>query len=117
MSEPSISPYFPFRRIKIVKQVVDKTASKAFINVIPDKRFHPVCHLCGHKVSSVHSWTQRSIRDLNLASAQVWIRCEYRIHNGKLEGVNNKIKVIKRKAYGFHDLRYFELKIYQAFFN
>jgi len=33
------------------------------------------------------------------------------------KGVNNKIKVIKRKAYGFHELRYFELKIYQAFFN
>lgn len=43
--------------------------------------------------------------------------CEYPIHTGKLEGVNNKIKVIKRKAYGFHDLQYFTLKIYQAFFN
>jgi len=43
--------------------------------------------------------------------------CEYPIHTGKLEGVNNKIKVIKRKAYGFHDLRYFTLKIYQAFAN
>jgi transposase len=41
--------------------------------------------------------------------------CEYPIHTGKLEGVNNKIKVIERKAYGFHDLRYFTLKIYQAF--
>ena len=43
--------------------------------------------------------------------------CEYPIHTGKIEGVNNKIKVIKRKAYGFHDLRYFTLKIYQAFSN
>jgi transposase len=43
--------------------------------------------------------------------------CDYPIHTGKLEGVNNKIKVIKRKAYGFHDLRYFTLKIYQAFSN
>ena len=43
--------------------------------------------------------------------------CDYPISNGKLEGVNNKIKVIKRKAYGFHDLRYFTLKIYQAFSN
>ena len=32
--------------------------------------------------------------------------CDYRIHNSKIEGINNKIKVIKRKAYGFHDLRY-----------
>ena len=33
------------------------------------------------------------------------------------KGVNNKIKVMKRKAYGFHDLQYFTLKIYQAFYN
>jgi transposase len=43
--------------------------------------------------------------------------CDYAIHTGKLEGVNNKIKVIKRKAYGFQDLRYFSLKIFQAFTN
>jgi hypothetical protein len=27
------------------------------------------------------------------------------------------IEVINRKAYSFHDLRYFSLKIYQAFYN
>ncbi|MFO8239528.1 MAG: transposase [Dissulfuribacterales bacterium] len=43
--------------------------------------------------------------------------CEYPVHTGKLEGVNNKIKVIKRKVYGFYDVRYFELKIYQAVFK
>jgi transposase len=43
--------------------------------------------------------------------------CDHPIHNGKLEGVNNKIKVIKRKAYGYHDVRYFSLKIIQAFTN
>ena len=43
--------------------------------------------------------------------------CDYPVHTGKLEGVNNKIKVIKRKAYGFQDLRYFTLKFYQAFSN
>ena len=41
--------------------------------------------------------------------------CEYPIHTSMLEGVNNKIKVIKRKAYGFHDNRYFSLKVIQAF--
>lgn len=33
----------------------------------------------------------------------------------RLEGVNNKIKVIKRKAFGFRDLEYFFLKIKAAF--
>ena len=41
--------------------------------------------------------------------------CRYPIHTGFLEGVNNKIKVIKRVAYGFHDLTYFFLKIRGAF--
>ena len=31
--------------------------------------------------------------------------CQYPIHTDKLEGVNNKIRAIKRKAYGFQDLR------------
>jgi len=41
--------------------------------------------------------------------------CEFPIGTSRLEGVNNKIKVIKRKAYGFHDPVYFGLKIKQAF--
>ncbi len=40
--------------------------------------------------------------------------CKYQIHTGKLEGINNKIKVIKRKAYGYHDLNYFAFKIMHA---
>jgi len=90
-----------------------------------------------------HIWTYRSrtwaskafnswcalAQSLNHPSANAFVRmlerhrdgilnhCDYPIHTGKLEGVNNKIKVIKRKAYGFRDTRYFTLKIYQAFFN
>jgi len=41
--------------------------------------------------------------------------CDCPIHTSKLGGVNNKIKVIKRKACGFHDDRYFSLKVIQAF--
>lgn len=39
----------------------------------------------------------------------------YPIHTSRLEGVNNKIKVIKRRSYGFHDPEYFALKVKQAF--
>jgi len=38
----------------------------------------------------------------------------HRITNAVSEGINNKIKVLKRRAYGFHDLRYFMLKILEA---
>ena len=37
---------------------------------------------------------------------------DHRIDNGKAEGINNKIKVLKRQAYGFHDQKYFTLKLY-----
>jgi transposase len=39
----------------------------------------------------------------------------YRLHTSRLEGINNKIKVIKRMAYGYRDTDYFFLKIRAAF--
>ncbi len=41
--------------------------------------------------------------------------CRWRLHTSLLEGINNKIKVIKRMAYGYRDDEYFFLKIRQAF--
>ncbi len=40
--------------------------------------------------------------------------CRRQISNGKIEGTNNKIKTLKRRAYGFHDTEYSKLKILQA---
>jgi transposase len=37
---------------------------------------------------------------------------EYPISTGPLEGTNNKIKTMKRQAYGFRDPEFFKLKIY-----
>jgi len=37
---------------------------------------------------------------------------DFQISTGPLEGFNNKIKVLKRKAYGYRDMEYFALKIY-----
>ena len=41
--------------------------------------------------------------------------CRRPLHTSLLEGINNKIKVIKRMAYGFRDDDYFFLKIRTAF--
>lgn len=37
---------------------------------------------------------------------------KHQISTGKLEGINNKIKTLKRKAYGFRDQAFFILKLY-----
>lgn len=39
-----------------------------------------------------------------------WYDCH--ISTAKVEGINNKIKVMKRNAYGFRDERYFKLRLY-----
>jgi transposase len=41
--------------------------------------------------------------------------CNHPLNTSVLEGINNKIKVIKRMAYGYRDDAYFFLKIRQAF--
>lgn len=40
--------------------------------------------------------------------------CRYPLSTGFLEGMNNKIKVMKRMAYGYRDLDYFFLKLRAA---
>ena len=37
---------------------------------------------------------------------------DYHISTGRVEGINNKIKVMKRNAYGFRDEYYFKLRLY-----
>lgn len=37
--------------------------------------------------------------------------CDHKVHTSKLEGINNKIKVLFRRSYGYRDMEYFELKV------
>ncbi len=37
---------------------------------------------------------------------------KHRISNAAAEGINNKIKTMKRQAYGFRDIEYFKLRLY-----
>jgi transposase len=71
-------------------------------------------------------WYQRAIRSRieplkkfarNLARylEGIFNHCQWPLHTSFLEGINNKIKVIKRMAYGFRDDEYFFLKIRAAF--
>ncbi|WNQ12206.1 transposase [Paenibacillus aurantius] len=36
---------------------------------------------------------------------------QYRVSNAPMEGTNNKIKVLKRRAYGYSSMRHFETRI------
>ena len=42
-------------------------------------------------------------------------RCQHPFNTSVLEGINNTIKVVKRRAYGYRDQEYLFLKILAAF--
>jgi transposase len=54
---------------------------------------------------------KRFARSLKDRLDGILAHCRFPIHTGILEGINNKVKVIKRMAYGFRDQDYFFLKI------
>jgi transposase len=73
-----------------------------------------------------HAWRRRAVAS-RLPALRTFVRilerhldgilshCRYPLNTGMLEGINNKIKVIKRMAYGYRDDAYFFLKIRAAF--
>ena len=80
----------------------------------------------GHARRFWQGWYRRALRS-RIPPLQAFARrlqtylpgilahCQYPLHTSLLEGINNKIKVIKRMAYGFRDDDYFFLKIRAAF--
>lgn len=55
---------------------------------------------------------QQFAATLALYRAGILAYYDYPISTGPLEGTNNKIKTMKRQAYGFRDHEFFKLKIY-----
>ncbi|MBI9077850.1 MAG: transposase [Desulfatibacillum sp.] len=59
--------------------------------------------------------TKKFARSLKERLDGILGHCQYPIHTGTLEGINNKINVIKGVVFGFRDLSYFFMKIRGAF--
>ena len=83
-----------------------------------DSRKEAKCQInewCSLAESVHHPSVNKFVNRIRRYEYGILNHCDYSIHTSLLEGVNNKIKVIKRKSYGFHDERYFSLKVIQAF--
>jgi transposase len=55
---------------------------------------------------------QQMATTLSMYRSGILAYYDYPISTGPLEGTNNKIKTLKRQAYGFRDQEFFKLKIY-----
>jgi transposase len=80
----------------------------------------------GYALDAWRSWYRKALRSgieplrrfaqrLRPYLAGIIAHCRYPLGTNLVEGINNKIKVIKRMAYGFRDDAYFFLKIRAAF--
>ncbi len=55
---------------------------------------------------------KRVVKTLNQYRMGLLNYFKHRITNAGAEGINNKIKTMKRQAYGFRDMEYFKLRLY-----
>jgi len=60
MSTLSIAAYFPFLQVRIASRSVAAQAGLAMIDVVPDERFRPVCHICGRQAPGQFSANAQS---------------------------------------------------------
>ena len=58
---------------------------------------------------------QRFARKLKPYWRGIVARVRWPMHTGQLDGINNRIKVMKRMAYGYRDSNFFFMKIKAAF--
>jgi len=105
----------------------NKSLAKVYILKEDFKRLW-LCRDRGIAETEYASWYRRAVRsrisplvkfakNLYLWKDGILAHAEYPIHTSVIEGVNNKIKVIKRMGYGFRDDEYFFLKIRSAFYH
>ena len=82
---------------------------------MPDFRFLTCVGFMSPPPSTNHNPNLFHARHLKARVSGILAHCHYPLHTSLLEGINNKIKVLKRMAYGYRDDGYFFLKIMDAF--
>jgi transposase len=103
---------------------VNKRLQRAYLLKEDFEAFYQ-CEDKEEATSFLKQWTKRCTQGrlepfiklakrLNRWSEGILTYFDHRITNGVAEGINNKIKVLKRRSYGFHDEEYFFLKILNA---
>lgn len=116
----------PEDRVRL-RELLDANRHLAAVYVLKDDLKHLWAYTYpGAARRFFDEWYQRAIhsrieplkgfaRHLKAKLTGILAHCRYHLHTSLLEGINNKIKVLKRMAYGYRDDDYFFLKIMDAF--
>lgn len=101
MNEPLSKAYYLKEQLReIWTQVCKEDAERVFMDWVNQAKESKIPQL--QKMAMTMLAYKRGIL--------AWYDCH--ISTGKVEGINNKIKVMKRNAYGFRDEKYFKLRLY-----
>ena len=73
----SVAGFFPWRRVRITYTNTVEGSRSAIVRVEPDRRFQPLCHVCG-KPGAIHAHTRKFIRDLSFGDFTMLLQVEHR---------------------------------------
>jgi transposase len=100
INQPLATAYYMKEDLRRLWSLPDKTAANAFLNDwIARARASEIMML------------MKFANTLGAHRTGILAYYDHRISTGPLEGTNNKIKTMKRQAYGFRDMEFFKLKI------
>ena len=101
LNRPLMTAYYLKEDLKEIWNQIDKKKAEAvledWIKQAMDSKIQPLITMAS---------TLRAYKPFILA----WY--DHYISNGRIEGINNKIKVLKRQIYGFRNDEYFKLRLY-----
>ena len=78
MSGHSVTPYFPWCRVKVAYQNVSQESRSALVRLEPDERYRPLCHACAQPARTVHSHSRKFVRDLAFGGFSMMLQVEHR---------------------------------------
>ena len=101
MNEPLYAAYLLKEDLRMFWNVPDAEQGEVFLDQWTDQ---------ARGLDNKHFTKLADTLDDHRPGLLAWF--SHRISTGPLEGLNNKIKVLKRQAYGFRDMEYFKLRLY-----
>lgn len=114
---------------EVIVKKIEKSENISHIHIEMPVKEH-ICPVCGEKTKYIHDYRCRTIKDLPAFDKLEYYECsntlinwqteilntfDYPYSNGFTEGCNNKIKVLKRNAYGYRNFKRFRNRIMHIF--
>ena len=99
-----------FVHFHVVKLMNDKLDEKRRLQYAMEKDINKRGVLKGTRYLLLRNGKDNFDKQFKTRGILAWYDCH--LSTGKVEGINNKIKVMKRNAYGFRDEKYFKLRLY-----